>query len=48
MFQDQEFLLKYFREMREKIANDLENIDRYFPEDAHLPGSKLYSSPQTA
>ena len=34
--------------MREKIARDIENIDRYFPEDIIQEGSKLYSSPQTA
>ena len=34
--------------MRQKIAKDIENIDRYFPENAVLPDSKLYTSPQTA
>ena len=48
MFEDAEFLNKYFTDMRSKIKEDIQNIDRYFPLDAGLEGSKLYTSPNTA
>lgn len=48
MFEDVQFLNKYFTDMRDKIAEDLENIDRYFPADATLEDSKLYTQPHSA
>ena len=47
MFEDAEFLNKYFTDMRDKIAEDIQNIDRYFPAHATLDHSKLYTSPHT-
>ena len=47
MFEDAEVLNKYFTDMRDKIAEDIQNIDRYFPPHATLESSKLYTSPHT-
>ena len=31
MFEDKDYLTKYFSDMRGQIEDDLENIDMYFP-----------------
>ena len=42
MFEDQEYLKKYFAEMRDKISADLQNVDDYFPAHTHQNPSQLY------
>ena len=47
MFEDEAFLSNYFAEMRDKIAEDLEHIDDYFPPEAGITTSKLYTTPSS-
>ena len=48
MFEDAGFLNQYFNSMRDKIAEDIENVEQYFPKHAGFYDSKLYKSPHSA